>query len=270
MRAAIALMRLNHELAIWRRAWHVPVIWWRDDDAREPTWQLDRLLEVRRDLPLTLAVIPDVDLHPLANRLGVAANVDVAQHGVDHANKLAPGGPRSEFLASAVQPEISAAVAAGRARLVAAGLPPVTFVPPWNEPNDKLITAIAEAKYASYSIGVKGQPQAGLKHIGAQVDILRWKGKPHFKGRRRVFDALRKQLEDRRKRGAFDEPVGILTHHLVHDDASWRFLDWFVSYAQPRFDWRSASNLFGAPATQAANPLFPARIGTGNRPQPVN
>ncbi|RYG31247.1 MAG: polysaccharide deacetylase, partial [Burkholderiales bacterium] len=137
MRATIALMRLNHELAIWRRAWHVPVMWWRDDDAREPTWQLDRLLDVRRDLPLMLAVIPDVDLHPLANRLGAAPDVDVAQHGIDHANKLAPGGPRSEFLAGATQAEINAAVAAGRARLVAAGLPPVTFVPPWNEPSDR-------------------------------------------------------------------------------------------------------------------------------------
>lgn len=267
MRAAIALMRLNHELAIWRRAWHVPVMWWRDDDTREPTWQLDRLLDVRRELPLMLAVIPDVDLHPLANRLGAAENVEVAQHGIDHLNKLAPGGPRSEFLASATQQEISSAVAAGRARLVAAGLPPVTFVPPWNEPNDKLITAISEAKYDSYSIGIKGQARGGLKHIGAQVDILRWKGKPHFKGRRRVFDALRKQLEDRRQRGAFDEPLGILTHHLVHDDAAWTFLDWFVAYAHKRFDWRSASSLFGAPKTQVANPLFPSRIGSNQRPK---
>lgn len=266
MRAAIALMRLNHELAIWRRAWHVPVLWWRDDDAREPTWQLDRLLEVRRELPLTLAVVPDVDLHPLANRLGAAANVDVAQHGIDHANKLPPGGPRSEFLASASQTEVNAAVAAGRARLVAAGLPPVTFVPPWNEPSDRLIAAIVEAKYDSYSIGIHGRARDGLKHVGAQVDILRWKGAPHFKGRRRVLDAIRKQLESRRRRGAFDEPLGILTHHLVHDDAAWRFLDWFVDYGRTRFDWRSASDLFG-PQTTQANPLFPARIGAGGRPQ---
>jgi len=264
VRSAIALMRLNHEQAIWRRAWHVPVLWWRDDDAREPTWQLDRLLEVRRDLPLMLAVIPDVDLHPLANRLGAAADVAVAQHGVDHGNKLAPGGPRSEFRASAAQAEINASLAAGRARLVAAGLPPVTFVPPWNEASDRLITGIVEAKYDSYSIGINGCARDGLKHVGAQVDILRWKGKPHFKGRRRVFDAIRKQLEDRRKRGAFNEPLGILTHHLVHDDAAWQFLDWFVGYARKRFDWRSAAEIFGQP-TQTANPLFPARIGVTGR-----
>ena len=267
MRSAIALMRLNHELAIWRRAWHVPILWWRDDDSREPTWRLDRLLEIRRDLPLTLAVIPDVDLSPLANRLAAAANVNVAQHGVDHTNKLAPGGPRSEFAASATQQAIDTAVAAGRARMAAAGLPPLTFVPPWNEPSDRLITAIAEAKYNSYSIGVNGHARGGLKHIGAQVDILRWKDKPHFKGRRRVFDAIREQLEARRKRGAFDEPLGILTHHLVHDEAAWRFIEWFVAFTRPRFDWRSLSELI-EPQTTAATPLFPARIDAGGRSQP--
>ena len=68
-------------------------------------------------------------------------------------------------------------------------------------------------------------------------------------------------------RGAFGEPLGILTHHLVHDDAAWDFLDWFVAYASKRFDWRSASNLFGAPVTRAANPLFPSRIGASKRPK---
>ncbi len=52
MRDTIALMRLVHELAIWRR---VPGTFQHcgggDDDCREPTWQLDRLLEVRHDIP---------------------------------------------------------------------------------------------------------------------------------------------------------------------------------------------------------------------------
>jgi len=260
MRDAIALMRLNHELAIWRRAWRVPVLWWRDDDAREPTWQLDRLLEARRDLPLTLAVIPDVDLMPLANRLGVTQDVTVAQHGVDHQNRLPAGGPRSEFVADAQQAAINAAVAAGRARLVAAGLPPLIFVPPWNEASDRLIEAIKAAKYETYSVGINGKPLDDLKHIGAQVDILRWKGIPKFRGRRRVFDALRKQLEARRELGRFDKPIGILTHHLVHDEETWRFIDWFVPYSRQRFEWRSISDLFQH-AEPAANPLFPARIG---------
>ncbi len=269
MRAAIALMRLNHELAIWRRAWRVPVLWWRDDDAREPTWQLDKLLSVRRSIPLTLAVIPDVDLHPLASRLSVETGIDVAQHGVDHANKLPEGGPRSEFAEGASQNDINAAVAAGRARLMAAGFSPLLFVPPWNEPGDRQIEAVVAARYQTYSIGVNGKARDGLKHVGAQVDILRWKGKPHFKGRRRVFDALRKQLEARRLAGAFEEPIGLLTHHLVHDDQAWQFLDWFGDYSTGRFDWRSLAELCESTVAQAADPLFPTRVGIAKRPQVV-
>lgn len=256
----LALMRLNHELAIWRRAWRDPILWWRDDDCREPTWQLDKLLQVRRDLPITLAVIPDKDLGPLSNRLSTTQNVAIAQHGVDHENKLPAGGPRSEFAADMPQTTINAAVAAGRARLVAAGLPPLAFVPPWNEPSDRQIEAVSAAGYDHYSIGVNGKPLDGLKHVGAQVDILRWKGTPHFKGGRRVFDALRTQLEARRAMGAFDEPIGILTHHLVHDEQAWRFLEWFVDYSRSRFAWRALADLC-QPAEQAATPLFSSRLG---------
>ena len=261
MRGMLALMRLNHELAIWRRAWHVPVLWWRDDDCREPTWQLDKLLQTRRDLPLALAVIPDVDLHPLANRLGADQGITIAQHGVDHDNKLPPGGPRSEFPLNASQAAINASVAAGRARLVAAGIPPLIFVPPWNEASDRLIEAISSAHYDAYSVGITGRPRDGLGHLGAQVDILRWKGKPHFRGRRRVFDALRKQLELRRQMNAFEEPVGLLTHHLVHDHQAWRFLNWFVEFSRGRFEWKSLTELC-KPQASAVNPLFPSRLGT--------
>ncbi len=259
---ALALMRLNHELAYWRRAWRVPVLWWRDDDAREPTWQLDKLLEVRGELPITLAVIPDVDLHPLANRLTGVEGVTIAQHGVDHQNRLPEGGPRSEFTADTPQGSINAAVTAGRARLVAAGLPPTTFVPPWNEASDRLIAAIGAAGYDTYSSGIHGRSRDGLRHIGAQVDILRWKGTPHFRGRRRIFDALRWQLEDRRERAAYDEPIGILTHHLVHDDEAWRFLRWFVEYGLHRFEWRGITDLCKQTTVTrpTADPLFASRV----------
>lgn len=254
----IALLRLNHELAIWRRAWQAPILWWRDDDCREPTWQLDRLLHVRGDLPITLAVIPDGDLAALAKRLETADGVMIAQHGVDHENKLPPGGLRSEFAADTPQEMINAEVAAGRARLSAAGLDPLLFVPPWNEPSDRLIQAVKVAGYGAYSIGKRGDERDGLDHVGAQVDILRWKGKPRFRGRRRIFDALRYELEVRRRTGAFDKPIGILTHHLVHDEEAWAFLLWFAQFAQRGFEIRGLEELV-QPERTDATPLFKSR-----------
>jgi hypothetical protein len=41
-----------------------------------------------------------------------------------------------------------------------------------------------------------------------------------------------------RRAGALPrDPVGLLTHHLDHDDAAWTFLEWFVAWAGPRFEW---------------------------------
>jgi len=243
VRDSFALLRLNHELAIWRRAWRTPFLWWRDDDCRTATPELDRLLNARGDLPLTLAVIPDGDLPELARRLASLRGVSLAQHGVDHENRLATGGPRSEFPPDLPQASINAAVAAGRFRMEAEGLAPLTFVPPWNEPDDRQIEAIRAAGYTSYSAGARGAPLRGLAHVAAAVDILRWKGKPHFRGRWRVFNAIRVQLEIRRASHAFADPVGLLTHHLAHDEDAWNFLDWFILYARGRFEWRALGSI---------------------------
>src|SRR6185503_18542323 len=255
----LALTRLEHEFAIWRRAWKSPVLWWRDDDCREPTWKLDRLLYLSTGLPITLAVIPDGNLNALGARLEKAKGVSIAQHGVDHANKLPEPGPRSEFPSDMTQDQINASLAAGRARLTAAGLAPRLFVPPWNEADDRLKKAILAAGYSTYSIGIYGQAGQGLSHIGAQVDVLRWKGEPRFRGQRRIFAALRTELEQRRASGRFEEPIGLLTHHLVHDESTWAFLDWFLKFSRTRFEWRSFDDLCVQPAP-AASQLFTSRL----------
>jgi hypothetical protein len=58
-----------------------------------------------------------------------------------------------------------------------------------------------------------------------------------------VLDALRQHLSRRRLEGRPEAPVGLLTHHLDHDEAAWGFLRWLVAYAGGRFEWRSARDL---------------------------
>ena len=59
MRAAFGPVK--QELRIWREQGLVLPIWWRDDDATEPTPALDRLLGLAASLgaPLHLAVVPE-------------------------------------------------------------------------------------------------------------------------------------------------------------------------------------------------------------------
>jgi hypothetical protein len=240
---AFELARLEHELSVWRRAWRFPRLWWRDDDARAPGPALDRLLALRGDLPLTLAIIPDGDLEGLARRLADAPGVSPAQHGVDHVNRLPAGGRRSEFAANATVADVAAEIDAARRRMAEAGLAPAMFVPPWNEADDRLLVAVAAAGHAWWSGGAGGAPTAQLAHVGAEVDVLRWKGRPRFRGAARIFRALRRQLELRRAAGWDDRPTGLLTHHLALDEPAWSFLESFLPAASRLFVWADAAEL---------------------------
>ncbi len=66
-------------------------------------------------------------------------------------------------------------------------------------------------------------------------------------------------LRSRRRHGRWGEPIGLLTHHLDHDEAAWRFLDDLLLFAPLRDAalWPEASVLFsrGARAAEAA-PAF--------------
>ena len=122
----------------------------------------------------------------------------------------------------------------------AASLTPVFFTPPWNACQPALPGALVASGFDLLSAG-KDPPTAedGLRNLPAEIDILRWKTGARFKGASRVLNTLGKALAARRRRKDFRAPIGLLTHHLVHDEKSWRFLAWFLTYADARFDWTS-------------------------------
>ncbi len=45
----------------------------------------------------------------------------------------------------------------------------------------------------------------------------------------RFLRRARKLLVQRRVLGAWDDPIGLLTHHLDHDKATWLFLERFLA-----------------------------------------
>ncbi|MCH6588741.1 MAG: hypothetical protein IH805_10580 [Proteobacteria bacterium] len=51
---------LSEELDAWAAAGRAATLWWRDDDAVEPSADLERLLGLAaaRDIPIALAAIP--------------------------------------------------------------------------------------------------------------------------------------------------------------------------------------------------------------------
>ena len=244
---------LESELDAWQKAGRTATFWWRDDDAKGVTNELDRLLALRKEarVPLALAVIPAGAHDPLARRLGSLVEVSVLQHGYAHVNHAPEGEKNVEIGGGRPADQILGELIAGREKLESLfslkALP--ALVPPWNRIEPAIVAALAERGYTGLSTwGAREAAEAsGLVQINAHIDIIDWKGNRKFVGEELALDQAVGHLKARRA-GTADaaEPTGLLTHHMAHDRGCWKFLAAFLArtskHAAAR--WLGAHRLF--------------------------
>jgi hypothetical protein len=255
---------LDRELEAWGRAGDAATFWWRDDDAIAPTPQLDRLLEQAahagaRPLPLSLAVIPARATPALALRLAHCPHVAVLQHGYAHANHAPAGAKKMELGPHRPLETVLTELETGHRRLAdlfgTRALP--ALVPPWNRIDAAVIQRLPEIGIAGLStFGPRRASDAvpGIRQVNSHVDILDWRGTRGFIGEAAALDLVIRHLAQRRQRRIDpSEPTGLLTHHLVHDEATWRFLRAFLprTAGHPQVRWLAGGDVFrhGPPAT---------------------
>jgi len=211
-----------------------PVFWLRDDDAVTPTPALKRLLDLSKQhrIPVALAVIPD-----LADPALFEKDVAVLQHGCDHRNRAAAGEKKTEFPAREPIAEALERLRVSRERLMGMGggrvLP--VLAPPWNRMRRELVAELPRIGIRGLSCYGAEQSIPGLMQINTQVDIVAWREGKRFVGEDEAARlAMNNVLESK--------PVGWLTHHAVHDEAAWRFLERLFALPGPR--WAGAAELF--------------------------
>jgi hypothetical protein len=267
--SAVATARwsdLARELDDWAEEGRIATLWWRDDDAAAPCGRLDRLLEIAADVPVALAVIPAEAELSLAARLGDrgASSTDgpavgVLQHGWRHADHAAPA-KKSEYPADRPPAVVRAELRAGRARLRAlfgSGALAV-LAPPWNRFADAMLPLLAECRIAAISrFGPRRAvwPAPAVFEANVHVDPVCWKGDRGFVGDGVALGALVRHLRTRRAGVADpDEPTGILTHHLIQDEATGGFLARLVALtaAHPAARWLAGSEVFAPALGRAA------------------
>jgi len=247
--------KLEQELGLWSAAGERANLWWRDDDARQVTPALETLLALagRHRLPLALAVIPEGTAPDLAQRLrNAGGDIAVFQHGIAHENKAPAGHKKQELTASGDAVAMGRRLSEGRRHLAALFGPlflPV-MVPPWNRIDREIEAALPGLGYiglSAFGSLDRTAGEAGPARVDCHLDIFRWKPTRCFRGDADLLADLRAQLALRRgDQRLNDVPLGIMTHHLVHDLQCWAFLERLYSLLtnHPGVRFLSGANAF--------------------------
>jgi hypothetical protein len=243
---------LERELDRWDDPLRPASMWWRDDDACRESPLLERVLALSRAhaIPLGLAVIPAAMTPGFSNTLPrLDPGVQVLQHGFAHRNHAGAGEKKSEF-GEHRPPEVMRDEISRGARMLRAAaserVVPV-FVPPWNRIARPLLSALPDLGFqavSTFGASTCTEPAPGLRRINAHVDLIDWRGDRRCKGGKRVLADLVAHLKSRRAESS-DQPTGILSHHLAHDEGCWRFLDGLFAVTAKRGNvrWLSPSEV---------------------------
>ncbi len=226
--------------------------WWRDDDAVTASPALDRLLTLARAAgwPVGLAVVPGRIEPSLPERIAGEPGLDVLVHGLVHRDHAPPGEKKAEFGPHRPLPEMEEDVVRAL-RLAQDAFPgkalPV-FVPPWNRIAPDLAARLPALGYRALStFRADRRRLPSLAPLETHLDPIDWHGTRGLADRDGLVRDLAAAID-----GA--APVGLLTHHAIHDEAVWAFLAALLDRlaASPAVRPRRASQALPAEAPRLA------------------
>ena len=245
---------LGRELDRWGAEGRQARFWWRDDDAGAPDRRLDRLLALagERRLPLAVAAIPTHLEDRLTDQLRTRPGISILQHGFAHRNHAPAGERKLELGGSRTDADILGDLRRGfellQARFGTRFVP--VLVPPWNRLRAELIGDLPAIGFRGLSIMKarrEAHPAPALLQVNSHLDPINWRHDGGFVGVYPAIAILIQHLTARRigYRDA-DEPTGILSHHLVQNEAVWAFLDELLQFlaAHPAVEFVGAEQIW--------------------------
>ena len=99
------------------------------------------------------------------------------------------------------------------------------FVPPWNRMDDRHIPLLSVHGFEALSTFGPAKPNIELQQINTHIDIIDWRGTRGFVGEAVALVILCDHLSKRRDSEITQMAIGLMTHHLNHDQETWRFLE---------------------------------------------
>jgi hypothetical protein len=243
---------LVRELDRWQANELIANFWWRDDDAQFDDDAFKRLIDLAgtESLPLVLAVSPMLMTDRFVARLNGLPGVLVAAHGYRHINH-ATASLKGEFgpdrPLEVMRGEIEELAGEFAARFPDRGI--AMFVPPWHGLDSRLISDLERVGFKVLSM-FESRVSRGLERAAAQlraigsafprrsikprrgsierldcsVSLLKYEG-PNITANPCCLEKVLRALSARRLGFLpVEQPIGILTHHLLHDEDAWTYL----------------------------------------------
>lgn len=220
---------LEEELAIWRSKDLTLPIWWRDDDAIAETPEFDQLHQISSDIgmPVHIAIISNLITPSLVPIILDQPNLIPVIHGWRHVNHSPEGAKSAEFghKRPDAKQELEQAISELEARF---GTKLVKlFVPPWNRISAVLLPALCQTGYRGLSTYGPRKARCAimdLVQINTHIDPIFWRGNRGLVAADTLVSGIVTTLQERRSGDAdATEPLGLLTHHLVHTKDVWGF-----------------------------------------------
>lgn len=227
-------------------------LWLRDDDAIAASAALETFKAQCQGggaSPL-LAVIPGRLTDSLVADAdhathGWPADWKVGVHGWRHDNRAGPDAKKSEFPGSVrhatTADELERGLSVLRASFGDRAM--AVFVPPWNRIGTGAASALPGAGFkalSTFAMAHVNTPPSGVRVLNTHVDIIDWRGGRVGKPADVIADDLAAAIR------AGGDPIGVLTHHLVHDAGAIATLDALFAFVatEPRLDWQAPEDVF--------------------------
>ncbi len=203
--------------------------WWRDDDAGRDHPNLEKLVELAAtvQVPICLAVVPSwLDRQAIA-AIGSFRDSTVIQHGWAHRNNAYPGHKKIELGGTASIAAHQRLLLMGRDRLEAAFGDRFRQIlaPPWNRIDAHHRRLAADLGYRAISTFSKitfNTINRPICRIDTNIDAIDW----HNNKRTKSASELASEAKALRLRGF--RTIGLLTHHLEHDETAFGEIKRFI------------------------------------------
>lgn len=234
-----------NELDLWSNRGLRATFWVRDDDAYELSAQLERLYDLAEQYKLNigLAVIPGKLSSGFADALAhMKERFHPMCHGWIHANYGRRDAPSEFGRERPFSILLSDASQAYKVFSEYFGQINAAFVPPYNHITRGLRNALRGVGFAAVSMGpsflelkilrinsilpwmpvVKIPVDSSIPRFDTHIDVLDWQRMTARESRAVAADIVGNLRLRRKGFLSPGHPIGLLTHHLVHDEHVWR------------------------------------------------